>query len=120
MDKALFYHIADVIQKNRSWIEVIDTHDTIPWSYVLDGEFHNITYQVISLRNYRSQYCWQKPHIWKINEHDLAYGVRRLIEHDPESKPRVDTLSLLSKDVDYIIQKATHEILKLELYDFED
>jgi len=30
MDKALFYHIADVIQKNRSWIEVIDTHDTIP------------------------------------------------------------------------------------------
>ena len=27
MDKALFYHIADVIQENRSWIEVIDTHD---------------------------------------------------------------------------------------------
>ena len=31
MDKALFYHIADVIQENRSWIEVIDTHDTTRW-----------------------------------------------------------------------------------------
>ena len=33
MDKALFYHIADVIQEHRSWIEVIDTHDTIQWNY---------------------------------------------------------------------------------------
>lgn len=76
MDKALFYHIADVIQSNRSWIEVIDTHDTIQWNYCLNGEFHHIDYQVITLRNYRNQYCWQKPHIWKINEHDLADGVR--------------------------------------------
>ena len=51
MDKALFYHIADVIQTNRSWIEVIDTHDTIQWNYYLDGELHHINYQVITLRN---------------------------------------------------------------------
>ena len=108
MDKALFYHIADVIQANRSWIEVIDTHDTIQWNYCLNGEFHHIDYQVITLRNYRNQYCWQKPHIWKINE------------HDPTAKARADTLSLKSKDVEYIIQKATFEILRLELYEFED
>lgn len=35
MDKALFYHIADVIQEHRSWIEVIDTHDTVQWNYSL-------------------------------------------------------------------------------------
>ena len=52
MDKALFYHIADVIQANRSWIEVIDTHDTIQWNYCLNGEFHHIDYQVITLRNF--------------------------------------------------------------------
>ena len=120
MDKALFSHLADVIQANRSWIEVIDTHDTIQWNYCLNGEFHHIDYQVITLRNYRNQYCWQKPHIWKINEHDLADGVRRLIEHDPTAKARADTLSLKSKDVEYIIQKATFEILRLELYEFED
>ena len=119
MDKALFYHIADVIQYNRSWIEVTDTHDTIDWSYLLDGEFHHIRYQVITLHNYRNKYCWQKPHIWKVNEHDLAEGVRKLIEHDPSAKLRIDSLSLKCKDVEYIIQKATHEILKLELYEFE-
>ena len=120
MNKDLFYHIADVIQKNRSWIEVTDTEDTIEWHYPLNGEFHQITYQVITLRNYQNQYCWQKPHFWKVNEHDLAEGVRRLIEHDSTARQRVDTLSLKSKDVDYIIQKATHEILRLELYEFED
>ena len=97
MDKALFYHIADVIQEHRSWIEVIDTHDTIQWNYYLDGEFRHIDYQVITLRNFRNQYCWR----------------------DPTAKTRADTLSLTSKDVEYIIQKATFEILKLELYEFE-
>jgi hypothetical protein len=119
MDKALFYHIADVIQEHRSWIEVIDTHDTVQWNYSLGGDFHHIDYQVITLRNYRNQYCWQKPHIWKVNEHDLAEGVRKLIEKDPTAKNRADTLSLTNKDVEYIIQKATFEILKLELYEFE-
>jgi hypothetical protein len=119
MDKALFYHIADVIQEHRSWIEVTDTHDTIDWSYPLNGEFHHIRYQVITLHNFRNRYCWQKPHVWKVNEHDLADAVRRLIEHDRSAKQRVDALSLTCKDVEYIIQKATHEILKLELYEFE-
>jgi hypothetical protein len=45
--------------------------------------------------------------------------VRKLIEKDPTAKNRADTLSLTSKDVEYIIQKATFEILKLELYEFE-
>ena len=119
MDKALFYHIADVIQEHRSWIEVIDTHDTVQWNYSLCGDFHHIDDHVIKLLNYRNQYCWQKPHIWKVNEHDLAEGVRKLIEKDPTAKNRADTLSLTSKDVEYIIQKATFEILKLELYEFE-
>ena len=119
MDKALFYHIADVIQENRSWIEVIDTHDTIQWNYYLDGEFRHIDYQVITLRNFRNQYCWQKPHIWKVNEHDLAEGVRKLIQRDPAAKCRADNLSLTCKDVEYIILKATFDILKLELYEFE-
>ena len=101
MDKALFYHIADVIQEHRSWIEVIDTHDTIQWNYYLDGEFRHIDYQVITLRNFRND------------------GLRKLIERDPTAKTRADTLSLTSKDVEYIIQKATFEILKLELYEFE-
>ena len=111
MDKALFYHIADVIQEHRSWIEVIDTHDTIQWNYYLDGEFRHIDYQVITLRNFRNQYCWQKPHIWKVNEHELADGLRKLIERDPTAKTRADTLSLTSKDVEYIIQKATDKYL---------
>jgi len=119
MNKALFYHIADVIQEHRSWIEVIDTHDIIQWNYYLDGEFRHIDYQVITLRNFRNQYCWQKPHIWKVNEHDLADGLRKLIVRDQTAKTRADTLSLTSKDVEYIIQKATFEILKLELYEFE-
>ena len=96
MDKALFYHIADVIQ-----------------------ELHHIDYQVITLRNYRNQYCWQKPHIWKVNEHDLAEGVRKLIQRDPAAKCRADNLLLTCMDVEYIILKATFDILKLELYEFE-
>ena len=120
MDKALFYHIADVIQKCRTWIEVIDTHDTIEWNYCLNGEFRQITYQVITIRKCRNQYCWQKPHIWKVNEHNLADGVRRLIDRDPTAKKRADTLTLRYTDVDYIILKATHDILKLELYQYDD
>ena len=119
MDKALFYHIADVIQEHRSWIEVIDTHDTIQWNYYQEEEIQKIDIQEITIRKYRKQYCWQKPHIWKVNEHDLAEGVRKLIQKDPTAKNRTDTLSVTSKDVEYIIQKATFEILKLELYEFE-
>ena len=119
MDKALFSPIEDLIHANRSLFDLIDTHDTIQWNYYLDGELHHIDYQVITLRNYRNQYCWQKPHIWKVNEHDLADGVRRLIERDPTAKTRADTPSLTTRDVEYIIPKATFDILKLELYDFE-
>ena len=120
MDMALFYHIADVIQENRSWIEVIDTHDTIQWRYCLDGLFHHIDYQEITLRNFRKRYCWQQTHVWKVCEHELAEGVRRLIQSDPTAKARADTLSLTTKDVEYIIRKATHDILRLELYELDD
>lgn len=120
MNKPLFYHIADVIQKCRTWVKVVDTHETIEWNYCLNGEFRHINYQVITLSNYRRQFCWQKTYIWKVNEHDLADAVRRLIEHDPSAKKRVHNLSLTYKDVDYIILKATHDILKLELYEFDD
>lgn len=120
MDMALFYHIAYVIHENRSWIEVIDTHDSVRWSYCLDGQFHHIDYQVITLRNFRKRYCWQQTHVWKVCEHDLAEGVRRLIQSDPTAKARADTLSLTTGDVEYIIQKATHDILRLELYELDD
>ena len=54
-----------------------------------------------------------------INEYDLNRGVTALCAKDPAASVRVRQDALTLRDVEYIIEKATFGIIKLELFDYD-
>lgn len=62
---------------------------------------------------------FQKKRTWKINEYDLNQGLAALCKKDPSAKGRVEKGTLTRRDVEYIIEKASFGIIKLELSDYE-
>lgn len=56
---------------------------------------------------------------WNINEYDLNMGLLALCKKDPSASERIKHDALTLRDVEYIIEKASFGIIKLELDDYE-
>lgn len=119
MDKSTFYHIADIIQRHRTWIRVIDTHRFIPMRVVQQGRLRPLLLQAITLQSYRARYGFQRRRIWNINESDIGHALATLIESDPTAKLRAELQTLTMEDVEFIIERASFGIIKLELYNYD-
>lgn len=119
MDKPTFYHIADIIQRHRTWIKVIDTERFIPMRIVQQGKLRSLLFQAITLQSYRARYGFQRRRIWNINESDIGHALATLIEADPTAKLRAELQTLTMEDVEFIIERASFGIIKLELYNYD-
>lgn len=84
-----------------------------------DGVLKTLFYKGLSLQSYRDHYSFRKKRTWKINEYDLNQGLAALCKKDPSAKDRVEKGTLTQRDVEYIIEKASFGIIKLELSDYE-
>lgn len=76
-------------------------------------------YKAITLQSYREHYSFIKSRTWNISEYDLNQGVAALCRKDPSASVRVKRNALTLRDVEYIIEKASFGIIKLELDDYE-
>lgn len=113
MNKQTYYLIADIIQRYRTWIIVKDTELLVEMRILQDGVLKPLFYKGLSLQSYR------KKRTWKINEYDLNQGLAALCRKDPSAKGRVEKGTLTRRDVEYIIEKASFGIIKLDLSDYE-
>lgn len=84
-----------------------------------DGVLKTLFYKGLSLQSYRDHYSFRKKRTWKINKYDLNQGLAALCRKDPSAKGRVEKGTLTRRDVEYIIEKASFGIIKLELSDYE-
>ena len=91
MNKKTYYLIADIIQRYRTWIIVKDTELLVEMRILHDGVLKPLFYQ----------------------------GLAALCKKDPSAKGRVEKGTLTRHDVEYIIEKASFGIIKLELSDYE-
>ena len=114
MNKQTYYLIADIIQRYRTWIIVKDTELLVEMRILQDGVLKPLFYKGLSLQSYRDHYSFRKKRTWKINEYDLNQGLAALCRKDPSEKG-----TLTRRDVEYIIEKASFGIIKLELSDYE-
>ena len=119
MEKKTFYLIADIIEKNRTWIRVIDTERLIEMRILQDGVLKSIFFKAITLQSYRYHYSFKKKRTWNINEYDLNRGVTALCAKDPAASVRVRQDALTLRDLEYIIEKATFGIIKPALFDYD-
>lgn len=119
MDRQLYYHIADIIHQRRTWIKVIDTERQTAMRIIVNGEIRTLMFRTLSLRSYRSHYSFQQSRTWHVTEYDIGNAVTALARKDPSAQVRLEACHLTSRDVEYIIEKATFGILKLELDDYE-
>jgi uncharacterized membrane protein len=119
MEKRTFYLIADIIHQNRTWIKVIDTERLIEMRIPQDGVLKTLFYKAITLQSYREHYSFIKSRTWNISEYDLNQGVAALCKKDQSASVRVKRNALTLRDVEYIIEKASFGIIKLELDDYE-
>lgn len=119
MEKRTYYLIADIIEKNRSWIKVIDTEKLVEMRIPQDGVLKTLLYKAITLQSYKDYLSFRKKRIWNINEYDLNQGLAALCKKDPSAKQRIAHDALTLRDVEYIIEKASFGIIKLELIDYD-
>lgn len=119
MNKQTYYLIADIIQRYRTWIIVKDTELLVEMRILQDGVLKPLFYKGLSLQSYRDHYSFRKKRTWKINEYDLNQELAALCRKDPSAKGRVEKGTLTRRDVEYIIEKASFGIIKLDLSDYE-
>ena len=119
MNRQTYYLIADIIQKNRTWIKVIGTEELIEMRILQDGVLKPLLFKAITLKSYRKHYSFKRSCTWNINEYDLKMGVFALCRNDPSAAARIKHDALTLRDVEYIIEKASFGIIKLELDDYE-
>ena len=117
MNRKTYYLIADIIQKNRTWIKVIGTEKLVEMRILQDGMLKPLLFKAITLKSYREHYCFKRSCTWNINEYDLNMGLLALCKKDPSASERIKHDALTLRDVEYIIEKASFGIIKLELDD---
>ena len=119
MNNRLFLHIADTIQRHRTWVRVLSKNRWITYKIIVDGHMKKCPSRVLTLQNFRVKYGFLDTRVWHISEHDLSSSVVALIRKDPTARARVDECRLTISDVEYIIEKASFGIIKLELDKYE-
>ena len=115
MNNCLFEHIADIIQRHRTWIRVVEINRWIDFNLIVDGHIKNCPCRVLTLENFRVRYGFCNQRKWNIPEYDIAAAVVALIKKDSSARNRTLDCNLSLWDVEYIIEKASFGILKLEL-----
>ena len=119
MLRKTYYQIADIIQRNRTWIKVIDTEKKVEMRIFQDGVLKTLLFQALTLQSFRERYGIQRTRTWNINEYDIGQGLASLCKKDPSAIQRVEKNMLSLRDVEYIIEKASFGIIKLELDDYD-
>lgn len=119
METRTYYLIADIIENNRTWIRLTDTEKLIEMRIPQDGVLKTLFYKSLTLQSYRDHYSFRRKCTWNINEYDLNRGLAALCKKDPSAKRRIAHDSLTLRDVEYIIEKASFGIIKLELDDYD-
>lgn len=119
MNQKTYYQIADVIQQYRTWLKVVDTEQVTPMRLFVDGELKTCMCKTLTLQSYREHYGFVRTRKWHITEYDIGRGVVALIRKDPGARKRVEREKLTLTDVEYIIEKASFGIIKLELDRFD-
>lgn len=115
MEKCLLDHIAHVANHHRTWVRVSNSNEQVVYSMIVSNEIKTITMRALTLQSYRNHYGFKPSQTWKVSEHDLRRGLAALYDKDPSARGRAATLHLNNQDVEYIIEKATYGIVKLEL-----
>lgn len=121
MNRKTYYKIAELIQHYRTWLKVVDTEQLTPMRMIMDGELKTCMYKTLTLQSYRENYGFIRTRKWNITEYDIGRGIVALVRKDATARHRIAKDQLTISDVEYIIEKATFGILKLELdkYDYD-
>ena len=119
MNRQTYYLIADIIHKNRTWIKVIDTEKLVEMRILQDGMLKPLLFKAITLKRQSSILADKRYRTFGFNEYDLRMGLLALCKKDPSASERIKHDALTLRDVEYIIEKASFGIIKLELDDYE-
>ena len=115
MEKKLFEHIAYKIHRHRTWIKVVDTTRWCEYNLIVDGHLKKCPFRVLTIQSFRVKQGFTEQRTWNISEYDLSRGVVALTRKDPSARCRLLRCRLTIPDVEFIIEKATFGIVKLDL-----
>ena len=86
MNTKTYYHIADIIQRNRKWIKVVDTERLVEMRIIQDGNLRTLYYRSLTLQSFREHENIQRKRMWKISEYDIGQGLASLCRKDPTNR----------------------------------
>lgn len=119
MNPKTYYHIADIIQRYRTWIKVVDTERLVEMRIIQDGNLRTLHYRSLTLQSFREHDNIQRKRVWQISEYDIGQGLASLCRKDTSATLRCKQNALTLSDVEHIIKIASFGIIRLDLFDYD-
>ena len=109
----LYDNILSIVQRYRTWIQVVEERNYVNMYVAVDGILQPVPTQVLTIRSYAVKWGVVMPRTWHIPLTDLDRAVHCLTRQKAASRPRVKACDLTLHDVEIIFEEATHGLIKL-------
>lgn len=119
MRRGLYHRLVYLIDRHRSWIEVVSADVVRTHTVIRDGRLCDILCKMLVLRAFTEQPPYERGMEWRITQGDVFHAIRRLRCIDTDFATRIAKSPALMTvdDAERIVFIATQGIVKLHLTD---
>lgn len=119
MRRELYHRLVYLIDRHRSWIEVVSADAVRTHTIIRDGRLCDILCRILVLRAFTAQPPYERGMEWRITHGDVFHAIRRLRRIDTNFATRIAKSPALMTidDAERIVFIATQGIVKLHLTD---
>ena len=119
MRKDIYHRLVYLINRHRTWVEVVSADAVRTHTIIRNGILRGILCRMLVLRAFDSQYPYERGMEWRITQGDVFHAIRWLRSADTDFNERISkNPSFMTKaDAERIIFLATQGIVKLRLSD---
>lgn len=118
MRKDIYKQLVSIIDRHRTWIEVADVNHYEVASVERYGTVHTTVCRSLVLEVFRAGKEYGLHHRWSVSEYELDKALaayRKHIRIEKRGDDKHKAVQLTPKDVEEIIQVATHGVVHLHL-----
>lgn len=115
MKETLYMKIIHLLDRHRTWLEIVSINTVRKYTVVQNGRMTDILCRMLVVKAAHHHFPYTKGQIWQIAEYEMEQAIKSLRTSDGDFRNRICKGELTLKDVERIISTATHDIVYPDL-----
>lgn len=111
MREALYMTIVHILDRHRTWLEIVNIDTVRTHAVIKNGRMTGIPCRMLAVKAFYNHFPYVKGQVWQIAEYDLEHAVKNLRAKDGAFRNRIVKDRLTAEDVERVISAATHGIV---------